>query len=551
MLAPESGAQAGVPAGKFVEYDLDASNALVPVQRPPGNNTANLVSGVIRNFTPRHPEGMQRVILLGDPGREMGSVAEPECRRIVAAIDLAEKLGAPLEWLEVCAGAKISMTSGTENMDWVSRVLRRLIEFTQRGGEVNVLVLGITVGAQPYWNAEATMLMHTRGILVMAPGSTMVLTGKQALEYSGSVSAADNEGIGGYDRIMGPNGQAQYQASSVADAIGILLRHYEHCYVAPGERFPRRAPTSDPRERDVRSHPHGPEGGAGFQTIGDIFSQELNPDRKKPFDIRKVMAAAIDQDHAPLERWRDLRGGDTAVVWDAHFGGWPVCLIGIQSRPLPRLEFVPADGPEFWSAGTLFPQSSKKIARAVNSASGNRPLVILANLSGFDGSPESMRRLQLEYGAEIGRAVVNFKGPIVFCVVSRYHGGAFVVFAKTLTGNIEIAALEGARASVIGGAPAAAVVFARDVETRTRKDARVVEAGKAVAGNKQGLADLIAAVRSEKLGEVGDEYDTVHSVERALKMESLDRIIAPRDLRPYLIDALERGMAKFIPGSTP
>ena len=36
----------------------------------------------------------------------------------------------------------------------------------------------------------------------------MVLTGKQALEYSGGVSAEDNVGIGGYERIMGPNGQA-------------------------------------------------------------------------------------------------------------------------------------------------------------------------------------------------------------------------------------------------------------------------------------------------------------------------------------------------------
>jgi len=52
--------------------------------------------------------------------------------------------------------------------------------------------------------------------------------------------------------------------------------------------------------------------------------------------------------------------------------------------------------------------------------------VVLANLSGFDGSPDSLRNLQLEYGAEIGRAIVNFEGPIVFCVVSRYHGGAFV-----------------------------------------------------------------------------------------------------------------------------
>ena len=40
-----------------------------------------------------------------------------------------------------------------------------MIEFTQAGGEVNVVVAGINAGAQPYWNAEATMLMHTRGIL--------------------------------------------------------------------------------------------------------------------------------------------------------------------------------------------------------------------------------------------------------------------------------------------------------------------------------------------------------------------------------------------------
>jgi acetyl/propionyl-CoA carboxylase alpha subunit/acetyl-CoA carboxylase carboxyltransferase component len=549
MLAPPAGAETDVPPGEFVEHDLDASGALVPVSRPPGQNSANMVVGVVRSFTERYPEGMTRVVLLGDPSRAMGSLAEAECRRIDAAIRLAEKLKVPLEWFAVSAGAKISMESGTENMDWISRVLRTIIEFTQRGGEINVVVTGINVGAQPYWNAESTMLMHTRGILVMTPGSAMVLTGKEALEFSGSVSAEDNQGIGGYDRIMGPNGQAQYRAGSLAEGIRILLTHYDHTYVAPGERFPRRARTADPADRDVRSFPHGPEGGAGFATIGDVFSREMNPDRKKPFDIRRVMASAIDQDHPPLERWRDLRGGDTAVVWDAHLGGWPVCLIGIESRTLPRLEFVPADGPTLWSAGTLFPQSSKKIARAVNGASGIRPVVVLANLSGFDGSPESMRRLQLEYGAEIGRAVVNFQGPFVFCVVSRYHGGAFVVFSKALREDIEVVAVEGARASVIGGAPAAAVVFARDVETRARKDPRVVEAEKGAAADgaaKARLGEVLTQVRSEKVGQVAEEFDAIHTVERALKVGSLDAIIAPRDLRPWLVGAVERGIGKHV-----
>ena len=553
--APEH-TRAEFPAGDFVEHDLDSEGRLIPVNRPYGQNKANIIVGVIRNFTSKYREGMTRVLLLGDPSKDLGAIAEPECRRILEALSLARAKGVPLEWFPVSAGAKISMQSGVENMDWIARVLRGLIEFTQAGGEVNLVVNGINVGAQPYWNAEATMLMHTRGILIMTPKAAMVLTGKRALDYSGSVSAEDNQGIGGYDRIMGINGQAQYWARDIDEACHILLRHYDHTYVAPGERFPRRDATTDPTDRDVRVYPHGRSGDGnsedGFELIGDILSDETNPGRKKSFEIRKVMKAAIDQDHAPLERWAGMRAAETAVVWDAHLGGNPVCLIGIESRPMPRLGFVPADGPDQWTSGTLFPQSSKKIARAINSASHNRPVVVLANLSGFDGSPESMRRLQLEYGAEIGRAVVNFKGPIVFCVISRYHGGAYVVFSRGLNESVEVAALEGTYASVIGGAPAAAVVFAGEVEAKARKDARLQALNEAIAqadGAEKGRLraewdELFKIVHSEKLGEMAAEFDRVHSVQRALDVGALNYIIPPANLRPYLIHAVERGIAR-------
>ncbi|HSD79055.1 MAG TPA: hypothetical protein VLB47_00290, partial [Solirubrobacteraceae bacterium] len=155
--------------GTFTEHDLDASGRLAPVDRPPAFNDAAIVVGLVTNPSDRYPEGMLRVALLGDPTKALGSLAEPECRRINAALDLAEELGVPLEWFAISAGAKIAMDSGTENMDWIAAVLRRIIEFTQQGGEINIVVTGINVGAQPYWNAEATMLMHTRGILVMAP----------------------------------------------------------------------------------------------------------------------------------------------------------------------------------------------------------------------------------------------------------------------------------------------------------------------------------------------------------------------------------------------
>jgi acetyl/propionyl-CoA carboxylase alpha subunit/acetyl-CoA carboxylase carboxyltransferase component len=548
--APEH-TRAEFPPGDFVEHDLDSEGRLVAVNRPYGQNKANIVVGIIRNFTTRYPEGMVRVMLLGDPSKDLGALAEPECRLIIAALDLAQEMGVPLEWFPISAGAKISMDSGVENMDWIAHVLRRLVEFTQAGGEVNLLINGINVGAQPYWNAEATMLMHTRGILVMTPKAAMVLTGKRALDYSGGISAEDNQGIGGYDRIMGINGQAQYWARDIDEACHILFRHYDHTYIAPAERFPRRAETNDPINRDVQVYPHT-NGEEGFTRVGDILSDVTNPGRKKSFDIRKVMMAAIDQDYAPLERWAGMRAAETGVVWDAHLGGYPVCLIGIESRQVPRLGFVPADGPDQWTSGTLFPQSSKKVARAINAASNNRPLVLLANLSGFDGSPESMRRLQLEYGAEIGRAVVNFKGPIVFCVISRYHGGAYVVFSRALNRNLEVAALEGTYASVIGGAPAAAVVFAGEVEARARKDPRLQELTQAMAkaeGAEKGRIrtqwdELFKIVHSEKLGDMAAEFDRVHSVQRALAVGALDRIIPPATLRPYLIDAVERGIAR-------
>jgi acetyl-CoA carboxylase carboxyltransferase component len=348
---------------------------------------------------------------------------------------------------------------------------------------------------------------------------------------------------------MGPNGQAQYWAPSLPAACGVLMAHYDHAYVAPGESAPRRARTSDPADRDVSGYPHA-VAGSDFSCVGEIFSAGRNPDRKKPFDIRTVMRALSDQDHPPLERWAGMADAETAVVQDARIGGLPVCLIGMESRPVPRRGFPPADGPGTYTAGTLFPVSSKKTARAINAASGNRPVVVLANLSGFDGSPESMRRLQLEYGAEIGRAVVNFDGPIVFVVISRYHGGAFVVFSKALNPNMTVLALEGSFASVLGGAPAAAVVFSGEVSSRTAADprvadlqARVLEAGgaerPALAAR---LAEVRASVRAEKLGEVAAEFDRAHSIQRAVQVGSVDAIISPARLRPAIIEALERGL---------
>ena len=179
--------------------------------------------------------------------------------------------------------------------------------------------------------------------------------------------------------------------------------------------------------------------------------------------------------------------------------------------------------------------------------------MVLANLAGFDGSPESMRQWQLEYGAEIGRAIVNFRGPIVFCVISRYHGGAFVVFSQRLNEGFEAIAVEGAHASVIGGSAAAGVVFTRDVNAATRSDPRVVSLEERIEDCSDAaetrrlraeLASTLETVRSEKMGELAAKFDSIHSIQRAVEVGSVNGIVAAGDLRPYLVEAIERGMAR-------
>jgi acetyl-CoA carboxylase carboxyltransferase component len=218
----------------------------VPAERPYGHNTANLVVGLVTHHFGPFPEGLTRVLLLGDPTRAMGSLAEPECRRIIAALDLAEREGYAVEWVAVVQRRAHRHGLGHRKPRLDRPRARPHRAFTQAGGTLNVLVDGVNVGAQSYWNAEATMLLHCRGALIMTPAGSMLLTGKRALEYAGSVAAEDNLGIGGYERVMGPNGEAQYFAPDLTAAYRLLFRHLALTATAPGESRPRACPRATP-----------------------------------------------------------------------------------------------------------------------------------------------------------------------------------------------------------------------------------------------------------------------------------------------------------------
>src|SRR5439155_10619175 len=104
----------------------------------------------------------------------------------------------------------------------------------------------------------------------------------------------------------------------------------------------------------------------------------------------------------------------------------------------------------------------------------------------------------------------------------------FVVFSRALNANLESSALEGAYASVIGGAPAAAVVFPREVDRNARADRRIAEVDERIAeadgddgerGRLRSERDARwADVRSQKLREFATQFDAIHSIKRTIEI---------------------------------
>ena len=66
----------------------------------------------------------------------------------IHVLDLVSDLSVPLEWLSLSSDTKSSTDSGVENMDWVVAALKRIVEFAQTTGAINVLVCGMNVGFQ-------------------------------------------------------------------------------------------------------------------------------------------------------------------------------------------------------------------------------------------------------------------------------------------------------------------------------------------------------------------------------------------------------------------
>ena len=120
------------------------------------------------------------------------------------------------------------------------------------------------------------------------------------------------------------------------------------------------------------------------------------------------------------------------------------------------------------------------------------------------------------------------------------------MFSRSLNEEVRALALAGSFASVIGGGPAAAVVFGREVAARAAADAQIRELRRALGPHPSAEARAayerrFEEIRFEKQSEIAAEFDAIHTVERAHRVGSLEHILPASAMRPALIALLEGG----------
>ena len=90
----------------------------------------------------------------------------------------------------------------------------------------------------------------------------------------------------------------------------------------------------------------------------------------------------------------------------------------------------------------------------------------------------------------------------------------------------------------------------RLVLKETYSDARITGAQKRLKQDQnfsqRDLDELWQKVYAEKQTVLAQRFNQIHTVERAKEVGSIHDIISPRQLRPYLIQAIEEGIDKYL-----
>jgi acetyl-CoA carboxylase carboxyltransferase component len=425
-------------------------------------------------------EGRTVALMANDPTVKAGSWGPKTVEKILRIQERALSLSVPMVYLVDSAGARITeqvqMFPGRRG---AGRIFHNQVKLSGVVPQVCVL-FGPSAAGGAYIPAFCDIVIMREGNASMYLGSPrmaeMVIGEKVSLEE-----------MGGARMHTGVSGCGHQLVKTDADGIQ-CARSYLSYLPSDWTQLPPSAQAAPPRAQ--------PDGRA----IGELIPADEN----KPFDIKTLIDALVDEDS----------------LMEIH-PRWAKELVVGYARLEGRVVGIVANQPKH-KGGVLFSDSADKAARFIWSCNAfNVPLLFLADVPGFMIGTQVERDGIIRHGAKMISAVSEATVPKISVVVRKAYGAGLYAMAGPAFDPDCCIALPTASIAVMGPQAAINAVYYNQLQAIEDPDER--------------------AAKTEQLrDEYAQDIDILHLASEMV----IDAVIEPDALREELVRRFAHASSK-------
>src|SRR3954447_23449389 len=413
-------------------------------------------------------EGRQVFVFAQDFTVFGGSLSGAYAEKICKVMDLAVSTGCPVVGLNDSGGARIQ--EGVVSLAGYAEIFYRNVASSGVVPQLSA-ILGPCAGGAVYSPAITDFIVMTKGT------SYMFITGPEVIRTV-THEEVSKEDLGGAQAHNMKSGVAQFAAENEAAA---LRSPRELLSYRPSNNLeaPPVVATEDPPDRREES-----------------LKSVVPPNPNKPYDIKEVIRAVVDDKHLFEVSEHYARN---IVTGFARLAGRTVGIVANQPAFL---------------AGVLDIDASRKGARFVPTCDAfNIPLVTFVDVPGFlPGTTQEWGGI-ITHGAKLLYAFAEATVPKLTVITRKAYGGAYdVMSSKHIRADVNLA-WPTAEIAVMGPEGAVNIVFRKELDK---------------------AADP-AAARAERIAEFREKFANPYV---AAARGFIDEVIHPRHTRAKLIAAL-------------
>jgi acetyl-CoA carboxylase carboxyltransferase component len=448
--------------GTFTEYGMLAKSQS---QRPEMLNKATPADGVITGYGKIN--GRMACAVAEDFTVMGGSVGATHMLKNRRILQLAEDMKVPVVWLLDGAGARAE-----ETINKGLPSVMHLLEAARLSGIVPQV--GIAMGP---CSGDSSLVASLLEFIIQVKGHGMLFAGGPPVVYSAIGEVISKEDLGGWDIHCRISGVADNPAESDEDAIAMAKEYLSYLPLNAYEYPPYKA-TQDKIDR----------------MDDELIS--IVPHEPKPYDMKKIIAAIVDE-----RVFFEIKPyfGASLVTALARMGGHTVGIIANQ--PLVY-------------SGALDAKSSMKMRHFIDLCTAYHiPLIFLVDVPGVMTGSKAEREGTLRTGLSVAYSLAYADVPKITVVIKKAFGYGGAAMCGYGARQAAVYAWPSAEFGAMPSGGGVLAIYKKEIEEAEDPQAKIKE---------------MEALYKEYKGPLS-----------AAGSYNIDDVIDPRETRPRIIRALE------------